>query len=57
MEDKRANIGLFELVDMKYELQKILSRVVDLVEKQAIEKLSNSIRKRPILSSYEMVYE
>ena len=40
--DPKAQIGLFELIDMKLELEKMFKRPVDLVEK---EGLRNPYRK------------
>ena len=51
--DPKAHIGLFELVDMKLELQNIFQRPVDLVEK---EGLRNPYRRRNILRSAQVVY-
>lgn len=47
----------WEIVEMKEELEIIFNRKVDLVEKAAIEKSRNTIRKQEILSSYEVLYE
>lgn len=47
----------WEIVAMKEELEKIFSRKVDLIEKTAVEKSRNPIRKSEILNSYEVVYE
>lgn len=47
----------WEIVAMKEELEKIFSRKVDLIEKTAVEKSRNPIRKNEILNSYEVVYE
>ena len=45
--------SMWDLMDMKAELEALFSRSVDLVEKEA---LRNPWRKRRILSSYEVVY-
>lgn len=47
----------WELVAMKEELETIFNRKVDLIEKIAVEKSRNPIRKNEILSSYEVLYE
>jgi hypothetical protein len=47
----------WEIVEMKEELEKIFNRHVDLVEKSAVEKSRNPIRKNEILTSYEVLYE
>jgi len=51
--DPNAQIGLFELVDMQLELEKMFKRPVDLVEK---EGLVNPYRRREILSTAQVVY-
>ncbi|MBM3790231.1 MAG: nucleotidyltransferase family protein [Acidobacteria bacterium] len=48
--------GLFDLARMQQELESILGRRVDLVERSAIEKSRNYIRRKAILSSLETVY-
>ena len=50
--DPKAHIGLFELIDMQLELEKIFKRPVDLVEK---EGLRNPYRRREILSTAQVV--
>ena len=51
--DPKARIGLFELIDMKLELEKMFKRPVDLVEK---EGLRNPYRRQEILRTAEVVY-
>lgn len=51
--DPKAHIGLFELIDMKLELQDMLKRPVDLVEK---EGLRNPYRRREILRTAQVIY-
>lgn len=51
-----ARHSLLDLVRMQEELESILGRKVDLVEKSAIEKSRNYIRRKAILSSLETVY-
>ena len=48
--------SLFDLVIMQEELEVILCRKVDLVEREVIEKSDNYIRRRHILQSEEIVY-
>ena len=48
--------GLMELVGMQEELTKIFGQKVDFVERQAVEKSENYIRKRHILESVESIY-
>jgi len=51
-----ATWSLGDLVAMQEELTQILGREVDLVERRAVEKSRNYIRRRYILSSAEPVY-
>jgi predicted nucleotidyltransferase len=51
-----ACYSLFDLAAMEEELGAILGRRVDLVEREAIEKSENYIRRRHILQSEEPVY-
>ena len=48
-----ARISLFELVQMKIDLEKIFHRPVDVIEKDALE---NPFRKREILRTAKVVY-
>jgi uncharacterized protein len=54
--EPEAHHGLFDLAGMQAELEQILGRQVDLIEKSAIEKSRNYIRRKAILSSAETVY-
>ncbi|MGE5295202.1 MAG: nucleotidyltransferase family protein [Solirubrobacterales bacterium] len=54
--EEGAEAGLFELVDIQDELSTILGRQVDLVERKAVERSENYIRRRHILSTAEIVY-
>jgi len=51
--DPKAHIGLFELIDMKLELEKLFKRPVDLVEK---EGLRNPYRRQAILRTAQVIY-
>jgi len=51
--DTKAHIGLFELIDMKLELQDLFKRPVDLVEE---ESLRNPYRRNEILNTAKVVY-
>ena len=51
-----ARYSLFDLVDAQEELKEIFGREVDLVERPAIEKSENYIRRKHILASAETVY-
>jgi len=48
--------GLMELVEMQEELTRIFGQKVDLVERQAVERSENYIRRRYILESVEPIY-
>jgi len=45
-----------ELVEMQEELTRIFDQKVDLVERQAVERSENYIRRRHILESVEPIY-
>ena len=51
--DPAAPRSLWDLMEMKEQLEALFGRSVDLVEKEA---LRNPWRKRRILSTYEVVY-
>jgi len=44
------------MVTMQEELKEIMGREVDLVERRAVERSENYIRRRHILQSVEQVY-
>jgi len=50
------DLGLFEFVRMKEELEKMLGRKVDLLTKSSILKSKNSIRRDEILKSHKVIY-
>lgn len=54
--EPESHYGLFDLVRMQSELEEILGRKVDLIERSAIEKSRNYIRRKAILSTAETVY-
>ncbi len=49
--------SLFDLASMQNELQELLGRPVDLVERSSVERSENYIRRRNILTSAEILYE
>ena len=51
-----ASWSLFDLVHAQDELKDILGREVDLVEREAVVRSENYIRRRHILESVEPVY-
>ena len=48
--------GFAEVADMEAELGRLLRRRVDLVERKAVERSENYIRRRAILRTAERVY-
>jgi len=51
-----ARWSLFDLATMEHELEAILGREVDLVERRAIEQAENYIRRKSILDNAEVIY-
>jgi len=51
-----AHWSLFDLVTMQDELKAILGCEVDLVERIAVERSENYIRRKSILSNMEVIY-
>lgn len=51
-----AGHTLFDLVHIQEELRGLLGREVDLVEKTAIERSRNYLRRKAILGTAEVVY-
>jgi uncharacterized protein len=51
-----AHWSLFDMVRMQKELESILGREVDLVERKAVEQSENYIRRKRILGSLVPVY-
>lgn len=49
----KAEISLFDLVQMKLDLEEIFHRPVDVIEKDALE---NPFRKREILKTAQVIY-
>ena len=54
--EQGAAWGLIDMVRMEEELGTLLGRNVDLVERQSVEKSSNYIRRKHILSTAEPLY-
>jgi hypothetical protein len=54
--EPNARWSLMDVVEMQDELEAILGRKVDLVERSAIERSENYIRRQHILNSAEPVY-
>jgi predicted nucleotidyltransferase len=53
---KNDGWGLYEFVEMQDELEQILGRPVDLVERAAVERSRNPFRRKNILSTARLVY-
>lgn len=51
-----GRLSQFDLINMQNELEQILSRKVNLVERKALEKSTNSAQRNLILSDIEVVY-
>ena len=51
-----ARRGLMTLAKMKYELEDLLRREVDLVSKHAVETSHNWIRRNEILGTAQVIY-
>ena len=51
-----SRVSLFDLVRMEEELKNLFGREVDLVERSAIEKSENYIRRKSILNNTQVVY-
>jgi hypothetical protein len=54
--EEGAHHNLFDLVTMQDELEAILGRSVDLVEREAVEQSENYIRRHHILANAEPIY-
>ena len=54
--EPQARWSLMDVVEMQNELETMLGRKVDLIERSAIERSENYIRCRHILNSAEPVY-
>jgi len=48
--------SLFDLVTMQYELETLLGSKVELVERPALERSPNYIRRKSILDTMEIIY-
>lgn len=51
-----ARVSLFDLVKMEDELRDLFGRDVDLVERAAVEKSENYIRRKGILGGARVIY-
>ena len=54
--DPRAQLSFWDVIGVQEELADLLGRPVDLVERSAVERSKNYIRRRHILRSIEPVY-
>ena len=52
-----ASHTLFDMYDMKTELEEIFGRKVDLVSQRGVENSRNHLRRKIILESAESIYE
>ena len=51
-----AEWGLFDHVQMQYELQALLQRSVDLISKRAVERSQNWLRRQEILNTAQVLF-
>ncbi len=51
-----SSISLFDLIDLKKELEEVFGREVDIVSKNAIKRSRNPLRKKGILENYRVIY-
>lgn len=54
--EPKSHHGLLDLAHIQDELEQILGRKVDLIEKSAIQRSRNYIRRKAILNSAETIY-
>jgi predicted nucleotidyltransferase len=54
--DPQARHTLFDLAQMQDDLSALLARKVDLIERVAVERSPNYIRRKAILQSAETIY-
>ncbi len=52
----KAKVSLLQFIGMEQDLESLLHRKVDLVQKSAVEKDYNSIRRRAILGNYQVLH-
>jgi predicted nucleotidyltransferase len=55
--EENAGWTLLDFAEMERQLEQLLSRKVDLVDRRGIERSRNPFRKREILATAEPVYE
>lgn len=55
--DPQIQLSLIDLVSIQYQLEDLIGRKVDLIEKRSIENSHNWIRRKNILETAEMIYE
>ncbi|MEL4897014.1 nucleotidyltransferase family protein [Crocosphaera sp. Alani8] len=55
--DPQIQLSLMDLVGIQYELEDLIGRKVDLVEKRSIENSHNWIRRQNILEAATLIYE
>jgi predicted nucleotidyltransferase len=55
--DPHLHTSLMDLVGMQYQLEEMVGRKVDLLEKESIETSHNWIRRNSILNTAQVIYE
>ena len=53
----QAKWGLFKLMEIQQELEKLVGRPIDFVSKKAIQRSDNWLRRQEILGTAEIIYE
>jgi uncharacterized protein len=54
--EENSHWDLFDIIGMKLELEKVLRREVDFIDKEMIEQTDNPYKKRTILGKYLEIY-
>jgi predicted nucleotidyltransferase len=55
--DANPNLSLMDLVGIEYQLEDMVKRKVDLIEKRSIIDSKNWIRRKNILNTAQVIYE
>lgn len=55
--DSKPHLSLMDLVSMEYQLEDMVEREVDLIEKRSVIDSHNWIRRKNILNTAQVIYE
>ncbi len=55
--DPQIKLSLIDLISIQYQLEDLIRRKVDLIEKRSIENSHNWIRRKNILETATIIYE